>query len=416
MVDSNTIDKLALQVAQAFGAAFPESTMVQLQPPEAQTTPVAEASEIPACDHEISAFLHDTLGDSRLCPTCQIQGHIKAIQEVQRQIFRRGGIFESKNLPHGHRALRQRWRKEKLCALSTVTKLEELMDDAQLSASDKAEITSAAETWGKQLRKLVLVPGVRLTVKAAVGEPTEEEHKAARMMIALLEAVVEKEMEEEDREAISLAMRQKEKEHIDQAQRDQSPALEGPCPGRQSATSTPATASTTQAAATPSTPRSILKRKASSSPPTTHQHTRIKFAPSVTISPAHLNTINPSPFTQLPFTQLPTTITHMTQIHRQETMATSKRLQSAFWRPGSDYRPGAWASGAFENKANTSCYKLDWENTEQLARQENEEVEEERAVLKGLKVVTGAWVGLWWVRNVVRYIDLLELEGNMREG
>jgi hypothetical protein len=396
MVDAPTIEQLALEVAEAFGTAFPETTMAQPQQArEAQTTPVAGATQTPACDHAISGLLRSNLADPQLCPTCQVYRHIKAIQDVQRQIFHRGGIFQSKNLPHGHKTLRQSWRKEKLRAIKTVTGLHMLMDCAQLSVSDKAEIASAVKRWEKQSPRLVLVPGV-----VEVGDPSEKEHEVARLMIELLTLVLDKEMTKEDKEAISIAKRQKEKARIDQAQQDQSPT-----------SSTPAASSTSQVTATPTLPKSILKRKTpSSSPSPSPPHTRIRIAEFATISPSTLNYSNPSPFVKPPTNTAPTT-----QLHRLETMATSKRPQSAFWRAGAGYRPGAWASEGFENKANTSCYKLDWEGTEEMAKQEEMEAEEETAVLRGLRVVTGAWMGLWWVRMVARHIDLKELKGGAKE-
>jgi hypothetical protein len=391
-MDDSTIERIALQLAEAFGAAFPQSKMAQPQP-ESQTVAVVKAPETPPCGHAISPRLKTQ--NPHLCPTCQITSHVAAIMNVQRQIFSRGGIFESREMAHGHKTVRQRWRTEKLRAIKKVTQFRILLNDAHLSENDKAEIMKAEQLWERKVPDLVLVPGVVYTTDVKEMDPSEEDHEVARLMIELLRLVLEKEMTKEDKEATSIPIRSKEKVRVGPSQQDHSIAVQGvPLPVSQP---TP-----------PTTPRSVLKRKISSESPTSSSHKRTRFIQVATVSPAHLNISNPSPFIKLPAT---VTI----QPHRQETMATNKRHRSKFARSTLDYAPGVWASGAFEDKANTSYWKVDWDDAERMTKQEEREAQEEMAVLKALKVVSGAWMGLSWMQKVTQHVDLQKLQEDMRK-
>jgi hypothetical protein len=412
-------EHLAREVAEAFGAAFPESIMAE-PPIQPQTPPVAKAPKLPSCDHTISARI--TPQDSRLCPSCRIARHIQAIKDVQKDLSKRGGVFQSKEKPREHSTIKQRWRVEKIRAINTLDRIKLLLNDDQLSEKDKADIAKAEKLWEEEAPNLGIVPGLVYQGDIVEAEPSEEDHEAARLMIELLRLVLEKEMTKEDKEATTLPIRVKKKAPDAQAHQDRSET--SPQHASPPATPKPAPKSATQAAATPNSPRPILKRKATSESPTTPRHKRLHFNEVATISPAHLNLSNPTPFeapplTSLPFrpsplaTPPPTTVT--TQPHRISTSAEHKRHAHQFKRNRREYAPGTWASGAFEEKANTSWCTVQWDNAEQQMKQEEKEAQWEHEVFAGLKVIVRVWTGLWWVRKVMQHVDLEELKSKMRK-
>jgi hypothetical protein len=402
---------LARQLAKAFEAAYPESVMAA-PPPQPQAPPVAKAPESPSCDHQISARI--TPQNSRLCPSCQIARHVQAIKDVQRDLAGRGGVFTSKDMSNGHKPVRQRWRVEKLRAINTLDRFQLLLRDAQLSEKDKSDLAKAFKLWEDEAPHLERIPGVVYQDDAVQAEPSEEEHEVARLMIELLKLVLQGEMAEEDKEATSLPIRPRETAPDDQAFQDPSEAR----------TSQPATPkarkeTATQAMATLMSPRSILKRQASPGSPKSPQRKRLRFNRMATVSPAHLNFSNATSLESSPLTSSPIkgsrkpAATLTTQPHRKSTSVDFKRHSGEFKRTRPEYTPGTWASGAFEEKANTSWCTVYWESAERQMKQEEKEAQEEAEVLLALKVIVSVWTSLWWVRKVTRHIDLKELESKM---
>jgi hypothetical protein len=350
-----------------------------------------------ACRHPISSSLASKLPDPHKCPGCTIADQIGAIREVQQELETRDGVFISKIRGHGHATLKKQWSKAKISLSNTLTTFEELVKEKQLPAEDLAKIEEALRLWEDRSISLTRVPGMTYTKGAKEQEPTEEDHQFARLMMQYLETVLENEMTTEDKVAVaernSMESTQQEKlKWKDRTAEQKLPVL--PAPPKIPHKTPTLTSQTPQVA---QTPESILKRSANSAPSPLRK--RIRLAETVTVSPECLNISNPSPFTKL--TKMSTF-----QEHRRTTTAENCRRRSGFWRPSPLYEPGAWASGGFESKANTSYYKAEWESMEQEKQREEEEAEEERRVVEGLKLITGVWMGMWWVKKVLSNVDL----------
>jgi hypothetical protein len=388
------------QLSEALGGVFPDSIMAEPLP-QPHAPPIAKASESPSCSHAISARI--TPQNSRLCPSCQIFRHVQAIKDVQRDLTKRGGVFQSKDMSRGHKTVRQRWRVEKLRAINTLDRLHFILKDAQLSEKDKSDIAKAFKLWEEEAPNLEMVPGVVYQDDNAQAESSKGEHEVARLMIELLTLLLQEEMAEEDKEATRLPIRLREEAPDGQAPQDSRPL--------QRATPKAPNQSAIQAIATPKSPRSILKRKATPGSPKSPQRKRLRFDRVAIVSPAHLNFSNPTPFESFPLASSPVT----TQPHRKSTSVDYKRENHEFKRKRPEYLPGTWASGAFEEKANTSWCTVYWENAEQQMEEEQKEAQEEEQLVLALKKIVWVWTSIWWVRNVTRHIDLEELKSKVRK-
>jgi hypothetical protein len=408
---SSRTEHLARRLSEAFGAAFPDSIMAAPLP-QPHEPPVAKAPESLSCGHAISARI--TPQNSRLCPSCQIFRHVQAIKDVQRDLTKRGGVFQSKDMPHGHKTVRQRWRVEKLRAINMLDRFQLMLKDAQLSEKDKADITKAFKVWEEEAPNLEIVPGVVYQDDNVQAEPSKEEHEVARLMIELLKLMLQKEMAEEDKKATRLPIRLREEAPDGQAHQEPRPL--------QPAMPKAPNQSAIQAIATPKSPRPILKRKGTPGSPTSPQCKLLRFDTVATVSPAHLNFSSPTPFGSSPLASssvkgvIKPSITVTTQPHRKCTSVEHKRKPHEFKRKRPEYSPGTWASGAFEEKANTSWCTVYWENAERQMEQEQKEAQEEEQLVLALKVILSVWTSLWWVRKVTRHIDLEELKSKMRKG
>jgi hypothetical protein len=349
------------------------------------------------CRHPIPPTLARKLPDPHRCPVCTIADQIGAVREVQQELESRDGVFISKIQGHRHATLKKQWSKAKIALSNTLITFEELVMEKQLPAEDLIKIEEALCFWEDRSISLTRVPGVTYAKGAKEQEPTEEDHQFAQLMMQYLETVLENEMTPEDKVAVAerFSMESAQQERVewkDRTAEQKLPVLSAP-PKTPHKTPTP-TSQTPQVA---QIPESILKRSASLTPSPLRK--RVRLAETVTISPECLNISNPSPFTDL-------TRTSTLQEHRRTTTAENRRRRSGFWRPSPLYEPGAWASGGFESKANTSYYKAEWESMEQEKQREEEEVEEEKRVVEGLKLITGVWMGMWWVKNIMRHLDL----------
>jgi hypothetical protein len=89
--------------------------------------------------------------------------------------------------------------------------------------------------------------------------------------------------------------------------------------------------------------------------------------------------------------------------------ASQKRPKSVFKRGTPHYSPGNWASGAHEKKAETSGFRRRWEDYEKHVRKGLEKEKKEKACDAKLKALAGAWMGLWWVKEVLRDVDLVKI-------
>lgn len=310
-------------------------------------------------------------------------------------------MFISKFRSHGHTKLKRQWSKAKIALSNTLARFEELLAEKQLSAEDLGEVELALRLWEDRSISLTRVPGMRYARGAEEQEPTEEDHEFARLMMQYLKVVLENELTADDKAAVAEAKFMESAQHDNLTGKDQAAAHELPVmllPPKPPARSPASTLLTPRIA---QTPKSILKRSASLTPSLTPSPSRkrIRLADIVTVSPASLNISNPSPFIKL--TNEPTL-----REHRHTATAENRRRRTIFWRPSPLYEPGAWASGGFESKANTSYYKAEWESMEQEKQQEEQEAEEEQRVAEGLKLVAGVWMGVWWVKKVLGSIDL----------
>ncbi|KAH7390956.1 hypothetical protein DE146DRAFT_680017 [Phaeosphaeria sp. MPI-PUGE-AT-0046c] len=382
---------LARQIGDAFAAAFPDAAAFQAgahseSQPTQVTTPGNKRTSCTYCGCDISDFLTAQLRKGLACPACTANAIIKAIEQVQQRLTDRGGAFASKLEANGHK-----------------TKWEALIDDAHVLPEDLTNVKSALAIWDSNKIALSKVPGLKYIEGVGEGEPTAEEHEVARLMIELLRLILEKEMRASDREAQGVSRKKKEvglsgdrkplhsSIHGEHTNRDEAPEAQIAIASSRQRTP-PA----------PDTLKSILKRKASFTISETPPQKRTRIADVVTVSPPRLNVSNPSPFIKLP-----DTVT--TQTHAKHTSAQQNRPKDAFKRSAPDYAPGVWASGAFEEKAGTSNFKSNWNRMEKQVAEELQEAAEVQTVFKGIKMVTGTWMGMWWVRKVTRHLDLEQL-------
>jgi hypothetical protein len=419
------IAELARQVAEAFGAAFPQSTTTQQQPKQ-ETQAVSKVASTPnapkpanaPCQHPLSSTLVRMIPDPHGCPICNITSHVKIIQGIQHQFADHGGAFASKEVAH-HKSVRQRWRAAKIKVMGTLSRSEEMLSNPALSAADLRQIEDALECWEKNKIALTRVPGVIYVPEAGEEEPTEEEHECARLVIELLNMVLEKETTEEDKKPPCPGRGMKRSgPHHNQMQAEASIADKGTQRSIVSWDDPEDTTLSNGSSSTPPlerpfsptlqtnpelrTPKSILKRKASLSPQTPKQSKRLRISDTVAIPPSHLNTSNASPFDKLL-----NTVTF--QSHSTHVFASQKRPKSVFKRGTPHYPTGNWASGAHEKKAETSGFRRRWEDYEKHVRKGLEKEKKEKACDAKLKALAGAWMGLWWVKEVLRDVDLVKI-------
>jgi hypothetical protein len=146
---------------------------------------------------------------------------------------------------------------------------------------------------------------------------------------------------------------------------------------------------------------------------------RVRFTEFAKISPETLNFVpslfpdNPAgyPVAQegdIPFNPyLSATIpalsnTPLLRHHRRRTNADEKRAKSNFRHVSSNYKPGRWASPLGYEKADTSCYCMDWSSAEMHWQEEHLQVEEEKKAFEQMKAISGTYVlthafpVAWW--------------------
>jgi hypothetical protein len=405
-MNQEAVEELARQVAEAFNANFPAATADQPESrPEPQSHVQAEqqltvplrtaiAAQLSCC-HPIPESLASKLPNAELCPDCAITRRVKAVQDVQQLIVVRGGIFASKHDDRElHKTVRQGWTLAKIDLANTVTLLEMLMADTQTAPEAIFMLKSALDTWTASEDTLIKVPGI-VYIDDPVGEiPTEADHEMARLMIEVIRLVLEKEMTAEDKVALELVpvsgnIETCEPVHCSTPSVSQK---NGQIPAPYDSLLDPSQGDIlpiTKALQHPTMPKPILRRRSSMSSMSSPDQKRLRMDEIATVSPAHLNTSNASPFLKL-------AATVTAQPHSNHTSAEDQRRRSAFWRGGDQYSPGLWASQAYEKKANTSYYKKSWEHMERKVEKGQKEAEEEKATFWGLNTVAGAWMGLWW--------------------
>lgn len=361
-----------------------------------------------SCSHPISDALMPKLPKPKTCPVCFIKQHIETIKDVQRRLVDRGGVFTSKE-EQGHKALRKELRDAKIGLANAIAQFELMVVEAQLPSADLTHIENALGEWENKKIQLAKIPGLVYVSGAEEEEPTEEDHEVARLMIELLKTALKRELTPEDMKEVTTTTTTSTPvdtgdqlpdqisplphQHLPPQQRDTAiPDISGLC-------STPIDEKSQDKA----TPRSILKRKGAfspaNSPTTSHIRKRVRTRNFAAVSPEALNTSNPFPFAQLS--------DHWTvQSHRPQTFAEQHRPRSDFHRGSPSYIPGFWASSAFNEKANTSLFKIPWDEAEEQMRREQEEAAEEKKLVERLKMVSQAWMGIWWTKEVLQHVDL----------
>jgi hypothetical protein len=363
---------------------------------------------------------------------------------VQRELSDRGGAFRSKedNLSK-HKLLRRIWQDAKIALANTIAKFEGLIEEIDAPEQHTAKLMEALEIWESKKMVLSQVPGLVYAEGAEGEEPSEEDKEIARLMMELLEMVLKKEMTAEEKQATAkLKPRGPDQKDFPDVLHHSSPTALEPQPSltlsRRSASqqnvfatlpvgglesqteaqhSLPATAkpSSPSNAGQPrvATPQSILKRYATKSPSSSstsspqHKRKRVRTASFVTISPEALSITNPSPFANL--SRTPTV-----QPHAPHTIAEKNRRRSAFHRGIMGYLPGAWASGAFSKKANTSYLGVEWDIMNIAIMKELGEEHMEKKLAAELKEISGRWVVSWWTKNIVPTLDIQKLKAAMK--
>jgi hypothetical protein len=370
-----------MQVAEAFRAAFPQpqqQLQQSQQPPQTRgrhdTRPVVPRPADSPCQHTVSSTLMELMTDPHMCPDCTMATHIKAIQDVQRDFADRGGAFASKDMTH-HKTLRQRWRKAKIPAMSTLTYYEELLLRPKLSADDVRQLKNALDLCEKKKVALTRVPGMEYVPGAEEDEPTDEEHQVGRVMMELLKMVLDKKMTDEDKRSLKKS-KKSESRHFRtpggasiiigcaETHKDAGPQSPTPSTDSRSNPTHPLTGVPHKCNDSGSL-KSILKRKASS-PALFNAEKLLRVTPTVTVSAPHLNSTNPSPFIKLASTST-------SQLHNKHTFVAHNQSRRAFKRGTPHYTAGAWASGADEEKAETSGLRRSWAGFESDVERETEE-------------------------------------------
>jgi hypothetical protein len=278
--------------------------------------------------------------------------------------------------------------------MTNILLFERLLDDAQVPKDDKAKIQLALEAYEKRKVALARVPGVKYIEGAEEDKPTEEHQEVARLMMDLLKKVLDKEIEAEDKKYAAQRASMTTVEELAKPWQQRTAKQRLTMTMRQPQTP-PMVAPVSRPVSIPPTPRkSILKRQNSLSSVSSVQSKRIRITDTALLSPAHLNVSDASVLIQV---RAEPTI----QSHSKHSSAEYKRARGHFWRPGSNYTPGIWASQAQEEKTNTSNLKADWD---ELIKQEDKEVAKEKEVSEKLKSIAKTWVALWITTKALEYI------------
>ncbi|KAF2128168.1 hypothetical protein P153DRAFT_294327 [Dothidotthia symphoricarpi CBS 119687] len=351
------------------------------------------------CSHPISDAITSKLPNPKVCPACFIKQHTETIKDVQRRLVERGGVFASKD-EHGHKSLRKELRDAKIGLTNAVAQFEIAVAEAQLPPADLSHLRNALLEWEDQKIRLAKIPGLVYVSGAEEDEPTEEDRELAKLMMELLAMVLKKELTpDEMEERAATTSTEANLDHQRPGSQAHVPKDRTSIPETSELCLAPSVGNLQDKAA----PKSIFKRKiafsSADSLTTSPVRKRVRTRNFAAVSPEALNTSNPFPFAKLSDNK---TI----QAHRPQTSAEQHRLRSDFHRGCPNYTPGVWASSAFTEKANTSLFKIPWNEAEEQMRKEQEEAAEERKIADRLKMVAQAWTGIWWAKEVMQHVDL----------
>lgn len=64
-----------------------------------------------------------------------------------------------------------------------------------------------------------------------------------------------------------------------------------------------------------------------------------------------------------------------------------------------------------ETKAEASGFKKSWATLEKEVQQELNEASPENVLADQLRVLAGAWLGTWWICEIIKMVKLQEFKG-----
>ncbi|RMZ67380.1 hypothetical protein GMOD_00001295 [Pyrenophora seminiperda CCB06] len=284
-----------------------------------------------------------------------------------------GGVFKQRKYePDKHTLVKKEWVAAKVQLQNSIDQFEVWLRDDDIGVEDQSILEKALKVWEIEREQLSRVPGVRMSIKVEEKEPSEEDKEGARLLMVWLKMVVEKEMAQDELEEVAAPAPTlvTPPQNASCSSLEQVSKCATPSPPKTPTTPPPVTI---QQKVT--TPKSSLKRPLTSSPPggspsTSLANKRVHIADCVTISPSHLNVIDPLLFDYLPY--IPVTATHAAH-----TTSEHSRPQHMFHR-GTRYVPGAWASSASNEKANTSFFGIPDEDMNKLVQGDIDIAKEKR--------------------------------------
>ena len=405
------------------------------------------------CAHAVPLSLARKLHWLKSCPTCLTKRLVGQLELLQLLIAKHGGIFKQKEIyPIMHKIARRKWVVAKMEMQNSIDRFKDLLKDEEMGAEGEAMLKEALQVWEKKKSGLSRVPGVHDSDEAEEKEASEEEKEGARLLMVWLTMVLNKEMsqeeeEEEQEDVATLTLSELYQQGLAVSQHKSlestTPSITSPqnntyaSPQQRPLSSTTSTPNSTPATLfepqqdtsvpptslktpiTPpstetwqniATPRSSLKRPRTNNPPDSlpapPAHKRVRIADRVTISPDHLNIVNPLPFETLPRTKV-------TMPHAAHSTAEHSREKRLFHRRQRSYVPGAWASRASSEKANTSFFRIPDGEMKKLVLEELGREEKAEETARQLKLVGSRWLVLWWAKHVVPQLDLERLLAEM---
>ncbi|KAF2032994.1 hypothetical protein EK21DRAFT_109447 [Setomelanomma holmii] len=335
------------------------------------------------CAHEKATSVFARLQNSHQCPVCIILEPINAIQNVQQQLINRGGWSAFKGMGVYHKTLKNKWRKAKIDLTNIVELYETLLSNPEISADDSERLNIALEIYDKKKVALTRVPGLQYVEGAEEEERTEDDSEAATLMVQLLRAVLDEEMEEEDKDYAARWAAFATEEELIKPWRGSENKRKAKVTLRNLQTPQKSDTPMSPSTGSPSTPKSSIKRKSSRSPISSTGKKRVRISLTATVSPAQLNTYDPSSLL------LPTPSEPAIKPHSAHSIAEHRRMRGNFWRPSQTYTPGTWASKPNEEKANTHKMYVSWD---MVMRQEAKESAKEKENRKKMSSIAKMWV------------------------
>jgi hypothetical protein len=324
-----------------------------------------------------------------------------------------------------HASLVGYWKKTKIALANIVSKLEDLLNESDLSVEDLAKLREALEIWEKQKNLLGRVPGQRYARGLRVPEPTEEDRERARVFMNWVRNTMKREMLQiKSRKATKSISSPPYSGDLRGSQHAQRPPALVSCstessskippqenshghlqqplpivllvpttspqrpPYVQKTENTSLVSPPSNIEIGPTVPRSIFDSLRTiiffKSPSHAPKYKHVRISDAVTISSEHLSIVNPSPFKTL--SRATTTAPHA--LH---TTAEYKRHKYTYVRRHPFYQPGVWASAANTRKANTSFFHVRPWVMEMYVGRELKREEREKKIALQLKHDSWQW-------------------------